>query len=239
MIMKSLEPFDSLQKAALTVCDHETMCSTQTFLGGDDLDPGREGIEYLSRQDPDLAAILSRWGPPPLWSRPPGFATLVHMILEQQVSLASARAVLDRLTGLCSPLEPAPFLGFDDQTLRSIGFSRQKTSYCRHLAEALLSGELKLEDLPDQDDSTVRKRLVKIKGIGPWTADVYLMMVLARQDVWPAGDLALAQAVCDLKQLPERPTPDRLTLIAERWRPWQTVAARLLWHDYLCRRGRS
>ena len=195
------------------------------------------GLRFLSKRDPDLARILQELGPPPIWDRAPGFPTLVHIILEQQVSLASARAAYDRLLAAASPLTPARFLQLDDSTLRAIGFSRQKTAYCRHLARAIEQGDLRLNVLETMDDAAVRAELIKIKGIGPWTADIYLLMSLRRPDVWPSGDLALAAAVQRVKKLAVRPTVSELEAVATNWRPWRAVAARLLWHYYLSSRS--
>jgi DNA-3-methyladenine glycosylase II len=190
-------------------------------------------VDQLVVIDPDLAGIARKIGLPPLWERPAGFATLIHIILEQQVSLASAKAAFERLLALASPLTPARFLAFDEATLKAIGFSRQKAGYGRLLAEALLAGQLDLAALEQMDDATVRAQLTAIKGIGPWTANIYLLMVLRRPDIWPSGDLALAVAVQQIKQLPARPTTPELETIALAWQPWRAVAARLLWHHYL------
>jgi DNA-3-methyladenine glycosylase II len=190
-------------------------------------------VEILSARDPGLATIAARFGVPPLWAREPGFPTLVHLVLEQQVSLASARAAFDRLVAATDPLTPASLLCLDDAELLAIGFSRQKTRYARALAEAVASGDLDLDALPDLDDDEVDRRLTAVPGIGPWTATIYRLMVLLRPDAWPAGDIALAQAVAETRILAGRPTPDELRVIAEAWRPWRAVAARMLWHHYL------
>jgi len=192
----------------------------------------------LASRDPHLAAIVERYGPPPLWDRAPGFATLLHIVLEQQVSLASAQAAFDRLHAKIDPLTPERFLALGDAELLGIGFSRQKTRYGRALATALVRRELVLEDLGEADDDAVRNALQAIPGIGPWTSTIYLLMVLGRPDVWPAGDLALATAVRDALGLDRRPDADELASLGDAWRPWRSVAARLFWHDYLGRRGR-
>jgi DNA-3-methyladenine glycosylase II len=168
-----------------------------------------------------------------MWAREPGFPTLLHIILEQQVSLASAKAAYERLLATISPLTPSRFLELDDVKLKAIGFSRQKTDYGRNLARSILKGQLDLEALGPMNDETVRSELTKIKGIGPWTADIYLLMALLRPDVWPTGDLALAMAARRVKGLQQCPTPDQLNHIGTAWRPWRAVAARLLWHYYL------
>jgi DNA-3-methyladenine glycosylase II len=160
---------------------------------------------------------------------------MVHIILEQQVSLASARAAFTRLIETVDPLTPTGFITLDDVTLKEIGFSRQKADYCRQLSRAILNGEINFEDLHNMDDSSARSELMKIKGIGPWTADIYLLMALKRPDIWPSGDLALAAAVQDLKILSSRPAPEKLHEISLPWSPWRAVAARILWHYYLSR----
>ena len=192
-----------------------------------------QALDFLRDVDPDLGKVLSRLGPPPMWDRAPGFPTLVHIILEQQVSLASAKAAFDKLSDTVAPLEPESFLTLDHTTLKSIGFSGQKGRYCRELAHALIGGSLDLDALPSLADQEVRSDLEKVIGIGPWTAHIYLLMVLLRPDVWPPGDLALAAAVHDLKGLDHRPGFEELQEIAEDWRPWRSVAARILWLHYL------
>lgn len=191
------------------------------------------GLSVLSQRDPDLARILRTLGPPPMWSRDEGFATLIRIILEQQVSLASAKAAFDRLAAAVAPLTPAGFLTLDDTELTAIGFSRQKAGYGRHLAEAIAAERFCPESLRDMDDDAAKAALVALKGIGPWSADIYLLMALRRPDVWPAGDLALAQAAQRAKGLPSCPSPAEMEALAAPWRPWRAVAARLLWHLYL------
>lgn len=190
---------------------------------------------HLADLDPDLAQIYEKLGPPPLWSREPGFPTLIHIILEQQVSLASAQAAMDRLLAAASPLGPETFLAFDDAALKTIGFSRQKTGYGRLLAQALLDG-FDLDGLEALDDESARGKLLALKGIGPWSADIYLLMALRRPDVWPRGDLALAAAISQVKRLDQRPTPQAFDALGEPWRPWRSVAARMLWQHYLSKR---
>ncbi|HEX8473261.1 MAG TPA: hypothetical protein VF666_04455 [Pyrinomonadaceae bacterium] len=192
------------------------------------------GLAYLAERDGDLAAILKQLGAPPLWERERGFPTLINIILEQQISLASAKAAFERLLAAASPLTPRRFLEFDDETLKRIGFSRQKTVYGRHLAEAIVDGRLDLEALDAMPDAEVKTELMKIKGIGAWTADIYLLRALLRPDAWPSGDLALAIALQEVKRLDVRPTPDALEALSTVWKPWRAVAARLLWHFYLC-----
>ena len=192
-----------------------------------------QGAHFLAERDADLARILTDLGPPPLWAREPGFPTLVHIILEQQVSLASARAAFVRLVDATSPLTPQRFLALDDGTLKTIGFSRQKITYCRHLAHALVQGNFNLDALHSLDDALARSTLLQLKGIGPWSADIYLLMALRRPDIWPSGDLALAVAVQRVKRLPLRPSIEELHDIGRAWQPWRAVAARMLWYYYL------
>ena len=191
------------------------------------------GVRALSGVDPDLARVARAYGVPPLWERAEGFPTLVLTILEQQVSLASALAAFERLRAAASPVTPENFLKFDDAQLRAFGFSRQKALYCRLLARAVLDGELDLSQLSSLSDDEARAELVRLKGIGAWTAEIYLLRALLRPDAWPAGDLALQLAARQVKRLPARPTAAELDALAEGWRPLRAVAARLLWLHYL------
>ena len=193
----------------------------------------RKAVLHLSGVDRDLARVVSRFGHPPLRKRKPGFSTLVLIILEQQVSLASARATFERLKDSCNPLTPERFLELPDPKLKSVGFSRQKSLYCRELSKAILRGNLELAKLSKLDDPEAKVRLLRMKGVGNWTADIYLMTAMMRPDIWPSGDLALATATQEVKGLPSRPRPEELDEIAKPWRPWRTVAARILWHHYL------
>jgi len=196
-----------------------------------------EGVRFLADRDAHLAEVVQKYGPPPLWVREPGFPTLVYIILEQQVSLASARAAFDRLKSAVRPLTPRRFLKLTDGELLRIGFSRQKTLYTRLLAESLARRYFDLRDLHGLQDDAARKILVAFKGIGSWTADIYLLSALRRPDIWPTGDLALATAVQEVMRLRKRPSPERLEKMSAPWRPWRAVAARLFWHHYLSKRG--
>lgn len=196
------------------------------------------GVRSLTAGDRALAASVERFGPPPLWAREPDFATLVHLILEQQVSLASALAAFERLRAATGGVTPASFLTLDDAALREVGFSRQKAGYARGLALALSDG-FDLGALARQPDAAARRALMGLRGIGRWTADVYLTMCLRRPDVWPHGDQALATGAMEVLGLPARPAFDELEEIAERWRPLRAVAARIVWHHYLGVRGRT
>jgi DNA-3-methyladenine glycosylase II len=194
-------------------------------------------FEWLAARDNSLASVVERFGHPPLWEREPGFATLLHIILEQQVSLASAKSTFDRLSAEIGPPMPQNFLALDDAQLKAIGFSRQKTRYGRELARAIVEGRVDLESLASADDDTLRATLTTIPGIGNWTVDVYLLLVLRRPDAFAPTDLALLTAVQQLKKLDRRPTPVEFSVMAEEWRPYRAGAARLLWHSYLSERA--
>jgi DNA-3-methyladenine glycosylase II len=192
----------------------------------------------LSESDADLAAVIKAHGLPPLWTREPGFPTLVYIILEQQVSLASARALYQRLQEAVKPFTPGRFLKLTEAEMRRLGFSRQKAHYTRLLAEAVHRKQFALHKLHELEDELAREQLTNLKGIGNWTADIYLLSALRRPDIWPNGDLALATAVQEVKRLRKRPSPEKLEKMSTPWRPWRAVAARLFWHAYLCKRGR-
>ena len=193
----------------------------------------KTALSELSVSDKDLKAVLNQFGPPPMWSRDPGFSTLIYIVLEQQVSLASAKATFERLKISVSELTPGNFLKLDDVTLKQIGFSRQKTSYCRNISLAVEEGSLPIDQFDKMPNDNVRSELQKIKGIGPWTADIYLLMALNRPDIWPGGDLALVSAIQKVKNLSDRPTAEEFKLLGNLWIPWRAVAARILWHYYL------
>lgn len=196
----------------------------------------RSAARELAGRDPALAAIVDRHDVPEFWARPPGFATLLLLILEQQVSLASARAAYDRVAARLGGVTPRALLQLSDEELRTDGFSRQKSRYARALASALLEGELDLELVAELDDDGARLALVALPGIGPWTAEVYLLSALRRPDTWPVGDIALQEAARRALGLDARPSPAELAEIGERWRPHRATAARLLWHLYLSER---
>ena len=197
-----------------------------------------EAVAELSARDPALGEIVAAWGAPPRWKRPQGFATLVLLILEQQVSLASAKATFARLEDRAGAVEPGAILALGEARLREAGLSRQKARYVRGLAEAVAGGTLDFRKIGRADDEAVRAALIPIKGIGDWTVDIYLLTALQRPDVWPARDLALQEAARALKRLDARPDEAAMLDIGEAWRPWRSVAARILWHHYLNTRRR-
>src|SRR6202012_1070545 len=179
----------------------------------------------LASKDADLQKIIDTHGYPPFWSRPNSFESLVHIILEQQVSLASALSALNKLKERVQELTPARVLLLTDEEMRASYVSRQKTGYIRYLAEALLSGQLKLGELPHLPDEAVRGKLVALKGIGNWTADGYLMFALQRADIFPIGDLAAVNALKRVKQLPAKATQEEMLKITEQWQPYRTLGA--------------
>jgi DNA-3-methyladenine glycosylase II len=187
----------------------------------------------LASIDRDMARILENHGVPPLWAREPGFTTLIRIIVEQQVSLASADAMFRRLQDNIEPLTPATVIAAGGTYLRTLGITRQKATYFINVAEKVQSGELDFEKVGEASDESAIATLTSIKGIGPWTAKIYLLMALCRPDVWPVGDIALATAVKNLKGWSERPTQPDLTKIAKAWSPYRATAARMLWNYYL------
>ncbi len=196
-------------------------------------------LRLLAVRDSALASVLREHGTPEFWHRPPGFATLVLFIVEQQVSLASARAVFERIVTATGGVTPSRLLAAGGTTLGSCGLTRQKLGYVLALAESIQSGAFDLTALGALDDTEARARLLTLSGIGPWTADVYLLSALRRPDVWPSGDRALQLGTAEVLEMEEVPGPVELETIAVRWQPWRAVAARILWHAYLSRRGRE
>ncbi len=188
--------------------------------------------DQLAANDADLAIIINTYGYPPMWSRENSFETLVHIILEQQVSLASALSALNKLKERVQELTPARILLLTDEEMRACYVSRQKSGYIKFLAESLLSGHIKLEEFAYLTNDEIRAQMITLKGIGHWTIDVYLMFVLQRADIFPVGDLAAVNAMKKVKGLPTA-TKEELVLIAGQWAPYRTVATMLLWHWYL------
>jgi len=187
----------------------------------------------LGERDLIFKNILQQHSYPPMWTRTASFATLIHIVLEQQVSLASARAAFNKLKEKTGTITPAKLLQLSDEELRACYFSRQKTVYARHLAEALVSKKIQLNKLTASPDDEVRVILKQVKGIGDWTADVYLLFALQRTDIFPIGDLAMVHALKEVKKLPANTPRETLLSIAEHWRPYRSIAAMLLWHHYI------
>lgn len=198
----------------------------------------RRGAEQLADIDPDLGAVLDRLGVPPMWERDPGFPTLIHIILEQQVSLAAARTMYVRLTDHLGSLTPEAVQAIQPSGLRELGLTRQKAGYCHGLAVRLLDGHLDLAAVANLPDAQGRQLLLAVPGLGPWSVDIYYLMALRRPDIFPQGDLALAAALREVKHLAVRPTRQEQQRLATAWAPWRSVAARILWAHYLAARGR-
>jgi DNA-3-methyladenine glycosylase II len=190
--------------------------------------------EALAARDRHLASIYQAHGTPPMWARRPGFPTLLRIVLEQQVSLVSARAMFARLKSNIEPFTAERFIEFGEPSLRLLGVTRQKAHYCVRVAQAFTNGHL--DELGRLNDEDAHATLISIKGVGPWTANIYLLMALRRPDIWPDGDVALATAVGKLRKMNPRPSFTQLAQIAEKWRPYRSVAARMLWQYYLAER---
>jgi DNA-3-methyladenine glycosylase II len=189
--------------------------------------------DILGANDADLKSIIDTYGYPLFWSRANSFESLVHIILEQQVSLAAANSALNKLRERVQEITPARILLLTDEEMRACYVSRQKNGYIKYMAEAILSGQINLEEFSTMHDDDVRAKLVALKGIGNWTADVYMISALHRADIFPIGDLAAVNALKRVKGLPKETPAEQLLIIAENWKPYRTIAAKLLWHYYL------
>ena len=197
-----------------------------------------EGISVLA-VEPVFEGILERAGPPRFRRRRNGFGTLLHIILEQQVSIDAAAAMYRRLLGVCRPLAPETFLALDDPILRSCGFSRQKMGYARDLAAMVGDGKFDFDRLGAAEDQAALAELLSVRGIGRWSAEIYLLFALGRPDIWPAADLGLQVAIGDHLGFGSRPDEIEMRRLGEAWRPWRSVAACLFWQSYLHARGRT
>ncbi len=194
-------------------------------------DDVRDGVRALRRRCAVMRRVHDLAGHPPLRRRPAGFEGLARIIVGQQVSVASATAIWERTAAVCVPFEPATLLALSDKGLAGAGLSRPKIRTLRAIAAACADG-LDLTRLDDRSDQEIHDALTAITGIGPWTADVYILFCLGRADGWASGDLALQVAVQRAFELTDRPGKDEMLELAERWRPWRGVAARLLWAYY-------
>jgi len=195
--------------------------------------PLLKGLEVLRKKDPDIARALEQAGPPDPRALEAGFGTLMQFIIDQQVSVHAGRAIWNRLEeGLSGDVSPEKVIDTGPETLLTFGLSRPKARYANCLAEAIIEGSLDLEGLPKMSDEEVQKQLTAVTGIGRWTSDIYLMFALGREDIWPSGDLAVAEAVKRMLGLEKRPTPAEMDVIGERWKPWRSDVAVLLWHYY-------
>lgn len=193
-------------------------------------------IDHLINTDKLFAFIHDTYGPPPNWSRPQGFVSLSKIMLEQQVSLASANAHFVKLNSYLQEFTPINILALTDTEMGTCQISRQKATYLRALSSALIKGDLDLNELPNLNETEIRKQLTTIKGIGHWTTDIYLMFCLQSKDIFPMGDIAVINTV---KELTEARTKEEIILLAERWKPLRSLAAYFFWHYYLKKRGRE
>ncbi|MBG9375776.1 DNA-3-methyladenine glycosylase 2 family protein [Panacibacter sp. DH6] len=193
--------------------------------------------DRLAEKDKDLHKVILQFGYPPLWGRSASFATLIHIILEQQVSLASAKAAFLKLEAFVGAITPENVLAMTDEQMKACYFSRQKMVYARHLAAAIMQGEFNLESLAELEDDDLRTTMKKLKGIGDWTTDVFMMMVLHRCDCFPTGDIALVKSTKEVKNLPADTGKAAILAIADDWRPYRTIAAFILWHAYIKKRN--
>jgi len=193
--------------------------------------------DLVCNDDPHLKLIISQYGYPPMWTRTASFPTLIHIILEQQVSLASAKAAFVKLQEKLVAITPENLLRLNDEEMRACYFSRQKMVYARHLAGAIIAKELNLAKLSLLPDTMIRQELKKIKGIGDWTVDIYLLFALQRTDIFPTGDLAMINAFKEIKQLKKEVPKEEIISLAARWKPHRSIATMLLWHYYIQKRG--
>jgi DNA-3-methyladenine glycosylase II len=196
----------------------------------------QQAIEYLSEKDAIFKLIIEKYGLPTIPKRPQGFETLVLLILEQQVSIDSAKATFLKLREKIKIFEPRILLDLSDEEFRTLGVSRQKTSYIKALSIAILNKDIDLESLPTKTADQVRQELIKIKGIGNWTIDIYLMFCLQAPDLLPLGDIAVVNTMKELLDIHEK---DAMEIHAEQWSPYRSYATFLLWHYYLNKRNRT
>ena len=197
----------------------------------------KEYCDDVASRDIDLKTILLQYGYPPWWTRSTGFSTLIHIILEQQISLASAKAALNKLKEKIGTISPKKILAMSDDDLKSCYFSRQKIIYARHLAEEVVSKKLDLKKLNALPENMIRQKLKAIKGIGDWTVDVYLLMALHRSDIFPVGDQALVISIKHVKRMDTFASKPEILKLSESWKPYRSIAAMLLWHAYLSKKN--
>jgi DNA-3-methyladenine glycosylase II len=196
----------------------------------------QEAFDYLLEKDTIFKSIIEEYGMPTIPKRPQGFETLVLLILEQQVSIDSAKATFLKIKASKKAIAPEILLHVSDEEFRSLGVSRQKTSYIKALAKAILDKELDLETLPAKTAHQVREELIKIKGIGNWTIDIYLMFCLESPDLLPLGDIAVVNTIKELLDIHDK---DAMEIHAKQWSPYRSYATYLLWHHYLKKRNRT
>ena len=192
----------------------------------------KEQLSYLLKSDKDLEELIKSIPKIVPFKREKGFEGLVRLICEQQLSVASAKAIFDRLAQIVSPFEAKNFLKVSKKDLQKTGLSRQKIDYCTGLANACIAGDLDFTSLHKMNDEDLRNELCKIRGIGKWTADCYMLASLKREDIWPVGDLGLQISVQKLKKLSNRPSEIELEEISVKWKPYRTLVANMLWNSY-------
>jgi len=195
----------------------------------------KKDIEHLLSIDKTFSLIRNKYGDPPAWSRPEGFVSLIRIILEQQISLASANAHFLKLTGYLNELTPEAIIKLTGEEMRNCQISRQKALYLKALSDAVLSGVLEIEKLSGLSEDEVRKILTSIKGIGNWTTDIYLMFCLQSKNIFPSGDIAVINTVKELWGLKSK---EEIIALAETWKPFKSIATYFLWHYYLSKRNR-
>lgn len=193
--------------------------------------------DHLGKKDPHLQSIINQYGYPPMWRRNNSFASLIHIILEQQVSLASAKAAFTRLQEKIGKITPQNLLKLSDEEMKACYFSRQKTVYARHLAEMILTGKINLTRLRQLSNDEIRTQLKQVKGIGDWTVDIYLLFVLQRTDIFPHGDLAMMNALKEVKKQKPQVSKEYIIKLSANWQPYRSVATMLFWHYYIQKRN--
>jgi DNA-3-methyladenine glycosylase II len=195
----------------------------------------QESIPFLSQKDEVLKTIIADFGLPIIQKREEGFASMCHIILEQQVSIASAKAAYEKLVNLVGKVDPFNISNATDEDLRTCGISRQKTLYLKDLAQRVISKELDFSSLPMKSEQQIRNELIQIKGVGNWSIDVYLMFCMQSQDIIPLGDIAIKNTLVELYNCQ---SDEDMLAISSNWKPFRTLASFIIWHYYLKKRGK-
>ena len=195
----------------------------------------QESIHFLSQKDEVLKTIIADFGLPIIQKREEGFASMCHIILEQQVSIASAKAAYEKLVNLVGKVDPFNISNATDQDLRTCGISRQKTLYLKDLARRVINKELSFSSLPMKTEQQIRNELIQIKGVGNWSIDVYLMFCMQSQDIIPLGDIAIKNTLMELYNCQSE---EEMLVISSNWKPFRTLASFIIWHYYLKKRGK-
>ena len=195
----------------------------------------QEAIDYLSQKDGVLKTIITEFGLPIIQKREEGFASMCHIILEQQVSIASAKAAYEKLVNLLGKVDPITIYNATDQDLKICGISRQKTIYLKDLAQRVINKELSFSSLPMKTEQQIRNELIQIKGVGNWSIDVYLMFCMQSQDIIPLGDIAIKNTLMELYNCQSE---EEMLAISSNWKPFRTFASFIIWHYYLKKRGK-